>query len=154
MYLRSTCSDRNYAKQRYAARENKRRTEPSVGAGNALKGKTRARRKEKMGEGESERRAGGGEGERGAKKERGKINGWRKSVSCELRVASCRASRTLVAQRVPLWPSDPCIDTPNESVCKEGCEGWAQRDEEFSRRPPASKSCLCMTMLRLADDPH
>lgn len=106
-----------------------------------------------MREGESRVTAGGGERERGTKKEKGKINGWRKSVSCELRAGSCRASR-LSWRSVPLWPSDPCIDTPNESVCKEGCEGWVQRDEEFSRRPPASKSCLCMTMLRLADDPH
>lgn len=55
-------------------------------------------------EGENERRrkrvtAGGGERERGTKKEKGKINGWRKSVSRESRVASCRASQTPVAQR-------------------------------------------------------
>lgn len=134
------------------------------GVRSRVSGGKRTKRKnsgEEKGENERRRKrvtAGGRERERerGTKKEKGKINGWRKSVSsrvasCELRIvervdshgAACHCGRP-----------NPCIDTPNESVCKEGCEGWVQRDEEFSRRPPASKSCLCMTMLRLADDPH
>lgn len=72
------------------------------GVRSRVSGGRRTKRKnsgEEKGENERRRKrvtAGGGERkrERGNEERKGKkINGWRKSVSCELRVASCRASR-------------------------------------------------------------
>lgn len=148
MYLRSTCSDRNYAKQRYAAQENKRRTELS---GKLWKRAKRKNSTEEKGENERRRkRAAVGEGKTGIKKEKGNKNGWWKSVSCKLRLSS---ESTLVESACHCGHPIRVL-THLMRICKEGYEGRVQRDEKFSWRPPASKSCLCMTMLRLADDPH
>lgn len=131
------------------------------GVRSRVSGGRRTKRKnsgEEKGENERRRKrvtAGGGERERGNEERKGEKNKWM-AEKREPRVASLRVVERVDSRGAACHCGrpNPCIDTPNESVCKEGYEGWVQRDEEFSRRPPASKSCLCMTMLRLADDPH
>lgn len=87
-------------------------------------------------------------GERRRKRKR-KKNKWM-AKKYALQVASDES--TLAEQRATM--AIRSVLTHLTRMYREAYKEGMERDGKFSRRPPASKSCLCMTMLRLADDPY